>query len=72
MRLFHRKEKAQAYDPSVRQPVLHKSICTGETTAGFKDLATGKYTEMMLIRTQEDLKAFMDAYGIREIPPTEY
>ena len=52
--------------------MLHKSICTGETTAGFKDLATGKYTEMMLIRTPEDLKAFMDAYGIREIPPTEY
>ena len=24
------------------------------------------------IRTPEDLKAFMDAYGIREIPPTEY
>ena len=72
MRLFQRKEKAPAYDPAVRKPVLHKSICTGETTAGFKDLATGKYTELMLIRTPEDLKAFMDAYGIAETPPTEY
>ena len=69
--LFHRKEK-KTFDPAARQPMLHKSICTGETAAGFRELATGKFTEEMLIRSPEDLKAFMDTYGLKEVPPTEY
>ncbi len=63
---------AASYDPARQKPVLHKSICTGETTAGFKDLATGKYTDEMLIRSERDLKQFMDKYGITERPETEY
>lgn len=58
--------------PENQKPVLHKSICTGETTAGFKDIRTGKYTEMMLIRDDKDLKQFMREYGITERPETEY
>ena len=55
-----------------QKPILHKSICTGETTAGFKDLKTGKYIDMMLIRDEKDLKKFMKEYGIEERPETEY
>ena len=55
-----------------QKPILHRSICTGETTAGFKDPGTGKYTEMMLIRNEKDLKQFMKEYGITERPETEY
>ncbi len=58
--------------PDGKKPVLHKSICTGETTAGFKDLETGKYTEVMLIREEKDLNRFMSEYGITEKPETEY
>ena len=58
--------------PGSKKPVLHKSICTGETTAGFKDLETGKYTEVMLIRDEKDLKRFMREYGITDKPETEY
>ena len=58
--------------PENQKPILHKSICTGETTAGFKDPGTGKYTEMMLIRNEKDLKQFMKEYGITERPETEY
>ncbi len=63
---------SSSYDPAVQKPVLHKSICSGETTAGFKNLKTGKYTDVALIRNDADLKQFMKEYGIKEIPETEY
>ena len=37
-----------------------------------KDRETGKYTEVMLIRDEKDLKRFMSEYGITEKPETEY
>ena len=60
------------FPPDVYKPILRKSICSGETTAGFKNLKTGKYTEVMLIREEKDLKQFMHEYGIKEKPETEY
>ena len=73
-KLQDRRKDTQAVHavPDTKRPVLHKSICTGETTAGFKDLTTGKYTEVMLIREEKDLKKFMSEYGIKEKPETEY
>ena len=49
-----------------------QSICTGETVAGFKDKRTKKFNEVMLIRNDNDLKAFMKKYGLKEIPKKEY
>ncbi len=60
------------YDSTVQKPMLHKSICTGETTAGFRDLAGGAFHDVMLVRDEEDLKEFMEMYGITERPETEY
>ena len=71
--MFGRKKKpTPRYDAETQTPILHRSICTGETTAGFKDRKTGKYTEIMLIRNQRDLDAFMEDYGIEQPPKTEY
>ncbi len=71
--MFGKKQKKQGYDPNEVVPVLRKSICTGETTAGFRELhAPGRFREVMLIRSEKDLKAFMDAYGIETRPKTEY
>ena len=58
--------------PENQKPILHRSICTGETTVGFKDLTTGKYTEMLLIRDEKDLTQFMKEYGITEKLDTEF
>ena len=44
--------------------MIRSSICTGEKVAGFRDLQTGKFTEMMLICTPEDLETFRNRYGI--------
>jgi hypothetical protein len=68
-----KRAKTPGYDPNEVVPVLHRSICTGETTAGFKELhAPGKYREVMLIRSPRDLEEFMKTYGIEETPKTEY
>lgn len=61
----HKKKKA--YDKSVCKPVLKCSICNGEQVAGFKDIHTGRFEEVMLIREQKDLDDFMRQYGISEI-----
>ena len=70
----HDKQKNAAVHavPDTQKPILRKSICTGETTAGFKDLNTGKYLEVMLIRGEKDLEQFMREYGLDERPETEY
>ncbi len=67
MALFHRKPKPAprpAFDPERYTPVIRCSICTGEKSAGFRDKETGRTEEIMLIRDENDLKAFREQYGI--------
>lgn len=59
------------YDPSRMIPIIRASICNGEKVAGFKDLGTGHFTEVMLIRSDADLAKFMETYGLEEVR-TEY
>ena len=52
---------------------IRDSICTGERVAGFKDLRTGRFSEVMLVRSQADLEEFRILYGIgAEDIATEY
>lgn len=62
--MFLRKVKEKSYDCENMKPVIKASICTGEQVAGFKDIRTGKIHEIMLIRNNDDLDAFMKTYGI--------
>ena len=62
--LFRKKQEVRTYDPAVQRPVIRASICTGERTAGFRNLQTGKFTEVMLVRTEEDLLEFRRLYGL--------
>ena len=66
--MFSRKKKKEVstYDREVMKPVVRSSICTGEQVAGFKDLKTGKFQDMYLIKSQADLRDFMEQYGVRE------
>ena len=64
--LFRKKQEVRTYDPAVQRPVIRASICTGEKVAGFRDLRTGRFTEIMLIRTPGDLEEFRRLYGIGE------
>ncbi len=67
--MFGRKRKpsAQTYDRETCRPILKCSICNGEQVAGFKNLQTGKFEEIMLVRGEADLREFMERYGVEEI-----
>lgn len=62
--MFHRKTKKVEYDRENQKPVIRSSICTGEQVAGFRDVKTGKFTEVMLIRNNKDLDKFLENYDI--------
>ncbi len=68
--MFHKKKTkrtvAQTYDRERQKPVLKCSICNGEQVAGFKDIHTGKFEEVMLIRSERDLETFKRMYGIEQ------
>jgi hypothetical protein len=65
--MFGKKIVKKEYDRERQKPVIHCSICTGEQVAGFKDMGTGKFDEVMLIKTEKDLQAFKEMYAITEI-----
>ena len=67
MNLFKKKKPEHVYDPAVEQPIIRASICTGEQAAGFKDLKTGAFHEVMLIRDDSDLRKFLKMYGLDEV-----
>ena len=63
-RFFKKAPSRSTYDPDQLVPVIRSSICTGEKAAGFREIATGRFREVMAIRSPEDLQAFRDQYGI--------
>lgn len=62
--MFHKKIRRESYDRESQRPVVRSSICTGEKVAGFKDIHTGKFTDVMLIRGSRDMERFLARYGI--------
>lgn len=64
--MFFRKVKKETYNKEEQIPVIVSSICTGEKVAGFKDIHTGKFMEVMVIRDKKDMKVFLEKYGVSE------
>lgn len=59
-----RKIKVEHYDRENLRPVIRASICTGEQVAGFKNIHTGKFEDVMLIRDNRDIEEFLRRYDI--------
>lgn len=59
-----RDDEGFCFDREHHRPVIRSSICTGEQVAGFKDLRSGRFTEIMLVRDNEDIEEFTKKYGI--------
>lgn len=67
--MFRKKMQVQkaSYDRENQIPVLKCSICNGERVAGFRDVHTGKFEEVMFIRNDGDLNEFKMKYGVETI-----
>ena len=61
---FKKKIEKKTYDPNIRKPAIRVSICTGEKVAGFRNLKTDRFEEIMLINDEKDLKQFKEIYSI--------
>jgi len=66
------KKQTPKYDSEREVPVIRSSICTGEKTAGFKNKATGKFRDVMLIRSDADTEEFRREYGVTGEIQKEY
>ncbi len=72
MGLFRKKVEVWTYDKENKKPVIRASICNGEQIAGFKEIHTGRFEEIMLIKSPADLERFKTMYGITEEVAKEY
>lgn len=61
---FKKRPEPLSFDRQNLRPVIRSSICTGERVAGFKNLRSGKFSEVMLLRGAEDLEEFCSLYGL--------
>lgn len=61
---FKKKGEKKSYDREKKKPVIRASICTGEEVAGFLDLNSGRFEEVVLIRSNKDLEDFRRTYDI--------
>ena len=63
--LFAKIHKNQlTYDKAKEEPVIKKSICTGETTVGFADKNTGKFRDIRRADSEKDIATFCRETGI--------
>lgn len=67
--MFRRKKQPQrlSFNPAQQKPVIRASICTGEQVGGLKDLKTGRFTDVMLIRDENALREFQAMVGTSDI-----
>lgn len=68
--MFGRKKKdipLVEYNPETMKPIIKCSICNGEQVAGFKDKASGRFIEVMLLSCDADLESFKKMYNLSEV-----
>ena len=61
-----KRQATSPYDKTGKIPVIRSSICAGEQVAGFQDIVSGKFEELMLIRGEKDLAEFLSRYQVEE------
>ncbi len=62
-----KRTEKKTYDRENQRPVLKCSICNGEQVAGFEDIRTGRFEEVMFIQSDKDLHTFMEMYGVDNV-----
>ncbi|MBR2951119.1 MAG: aspartate dehydrogenase [Lachnospiraceae bacterium] len=64
--MFGRKNRTEVFDRENEKAVIRSSICTGEKVAGFKNVHTGQFRDVMLIRSDRDKQDFLKKYNLLE------
>lgn len=71
MAFFSKKKKIFIpdfpYNSEKHEAMIRSSICTGERVIGFKDKNTGKFLELFMIKSDEEIEAFKEKFQLREI-----
>lgn len=63
---FKKKPEKKTYDKQNQKPAIKASICNGEMVAGFINLTTGRFEDIMLVRNDKEIEEFMRTYDIEE------
>ena len=63
--------ETEPFNPETQYAVIRSSICTGEKVAGFRGKTDGHFTEVMLIRSNDDIEEFKRTYNVDSLK-TEY
>ncbi len=63
--MWGKANSVKPYDSQNMRPAIRCSICTGEKMAGFQDVKSGRFEEVMLIENAGDLERFRKRYGIQ-------
>ena len=61
---FQKKEQKEGYNRKKKKPVIRSRGRDDEQVAGFVDLKTGEFTEVMRIRDSRDMDEFLTKYDI--------
>lgn len=61
---FQKKNQIEGYDREKKKPVIRSRGRNDEKVAGFVDLQTGEFTEVMRICDSKDMDEFLEKYDI--------
>lgn len=62
--MFKKKPRTIVFDKENFKPVIRQSICTGEKVAGFRNVHTGEFIELMCIKSNQDMDRFLTDYDV--------
>lgn len=64
--MFRKIKKSESFDREKEIAVIRSSICTGEKVAGFKNVHTKEFRDIMLIKNDKDKQEFLSKYDLAE------
>lgn len=61
---FQKRKQKEGYDKEKEKPMIRSSKDYEERIAGFLDLQTGEFTEVLRIRNSREMDEFLETYDI--------
>ena len=58
------KIRSRTFDKEDWKPVIYRNIISGKQIAGFMEIRTGEFIEVMIIHSSKDMDEFLESYDI--------